>query len=175
MIRIRKTAASVLGALLVLGACGVASAQSTTGNTGNTNAPSTGTTGKLTAQESFDREKVTLKDQVQDAINSADQNIDALKKLEKSDKGDANKRDKDMEKKLSDLRDNLKKDRDKIDKAAINDWPGVKPYVERDLSAMDGELKTASNVTHVALPTGAANKQPQSAPEQGNPPSNTQP
>jgi TolA-binding protein len=161
MIRIRKTVASVLGALLVLGVVGAASAQ------GPAIPPATATN-KETKQEQFDRDKVTLKDQVQDAINSADSHIDALKKMESTDKDAAQKRDKDMGKKLSDLKDGLQKDLDKIDKATPSDWATVKPAVEGNLRAMHTELKTAANVTHVAPSTGAANKQP-------NPPSTTKP
>jgi hypothetical protein len=161
MNKIRKTAASVLGALLVLGACSVASAQ------GTQSPPATGTTKEM-KQEQFDREKVTLKDKVQDAITTADTNIDALKKMESSDKDAAQKRDKDIEKKLSDLKDGLQKDLDKIDKAGPSDWATVRPAVEGNLRAMHTELKTAANVTHVAPSTGAANKQP-------NPPSTPKP
>jgi TolA-binding protein len=156
MIRIRKTVASVLGALLVLGTCAAASAQAN-------EPPATGTS-KEPKQAQFDRDKVTLKDQVQDAINSADSHIDALKKMESTDKDAAQKRDKDIGKKLSDLKDGLQKDLDKIDKASPSDWATVRAGVEGNLRAMHTELKTAANVTHVAPSTGAANKQPTNPP-----------
>ena len=155
MIKMRRTAASVIGALLVLGTCGAAAAQM---------APQHPAMGTEEAKEHFDREKVTLKDRVQEAITTAGANIDALKKMEATDKDAALKRDKDMGKSLSDLRDGLKNDLDKIDKATPTDWASVRPVVEADLKKMETEIKTAANVTHKAPTTGAANKQPPSKP-----------
>jgi len=151
MMKIRRTTVSVLGALLVLGACGVAAAQTME------HKPPTGTT--ESKQEHFDREKVTLKDRVQNAINVADTHIDALKKMESTDKDAAEKRDKDMEKKLSDSRDALKDDLGKIDKATPADWSSVLSGVTGDLKKAETEIKTAANVTHVAPNKGAAQKQ----------------
>jgi hypothetical protein len=149
MLKIRRTAASVIGALLVLGACGVAAAQTTDQR------PPTGEQ----KQEHFDREKVTLKDRVQHAIGVADTHIDALKKMESTDKEAAQKRDKDMEKKLSDARDELKDDLGKIDKATPTDWATVHSGVQADLKKAETEIKSAANVTHAAPSTGAAQKQ----------------
>jgi len=156
MIRIRRTAASVIGTLLVLGVCGVAAAQ----------APVTGAEGPKPAassqepkQESFDREKVTLKDQVDNAVRTVDSQIDALKKMESTDKDAALKRDEDIGKSLSELRDGLKDDLGKIDKASPNDWASVRQGVEAELRKAEIEIRTASNFTHVAPTTGAANKQ----------------
>lgn len=180
MIRIGKGIAGTLSAVaLSIGTCGAAWAQSTTqpsdtpehSGTSRTPTGSRGVTApqgttstketKETAQERFDREKVTLKDQLQAQINAANANIDTLKKMSDADKGTAKKRDDDMEKRLSDLRDALQKDQDKIDKASLNDWNGVHPVVTRDLNAMGRELRTAENVTKIPVPrTGAANKQP---------------
>lgn len=158
MIRIRKSAATVLVSLLVLGTAGIAAAQTNVPNQ-PAQAPKTD---KELKQEQFDREKVTLKDRVQDGINAADQQIDALKNMSKSDKGNLKKRDDDYKDKLSMLKGHLKDDIDKIDKASMNDWIGVKPVVDRDLAAMDSHLRTVASVTHVAVPpTGRANKQPQ--------------
>lgn len=153
MIRIRNTVASVLGALVVLGASSVASAQSNA--MPNQNTP----TGNLTPQEHLDRDKVTLKDQVQDQINTADANIDALKKLSDTDKGATKKNDETLQKHISDLRDHLKDDLSKIDNASMQTWPNVKATVLSDYNALDAQLKVASNITHVPT-TGAANKQP---------------
>jgi hypothetical protein len=158
MNRIRNIAAVVLGATLAVGAAGMASAQSTE------TAPKSDTAPKQLAQEKFDKEKVVLKDRIQDGIGSAEANIDALKRLEDTDKGAIKDRDKDMGKKLSDLRDTLKKDLDKIDKATPADWTTVHTSVMKDLGSMDQQLKVATNITHVAPPTGAAQKQPESAP-----------
>jgi DNA anti-recombination protein RmuC len=143
MTRTRKTTAGVLGALLVTGACSLAAAQST----------------KNMTQEQFDREKTTLKDRAQESITSANANIDALKKMSDMDKGTAKKRDDDMQKKLSDQRDHLTADIDKMDQASIADWSGMRPIIQRDLTAMDTQLKAATKITHVP-PSGATNKQP---------------
>jgi hypothetical protein len=151
MLKIRRTAASVIGALLVLGACGVAAAQTE-------HHPSTGTAEQM--KEHYDHAKGALKDQVQNAITAADHHIDALKKMESTDKGAAETRDKDMEKKLSDARDDLKGDVDKIDKATPSDFASVRTAVESDLKKTEAAIKTAANVTHVAPSTGAASKQP---------------
>ena len=149
MLKIRRTTVSVLGALLVLGACGVAAAQTTEHKPPTTEQK----------QEHFDREKVTLKDRVQNAITVADTHIDALKKMESTDKDAAEKRDKDVEKKLSDARDELKDDLGKIDKATPTEWPSVLSGVNADLKKTEAEIKTAANVTHVAPNKGAAQKQ----------------
>lgn len=176
MKRIRNIAAVALGAALAAGAAGTASAQSTDTNQnppGSTQHPSDKSAGSTTggsatgtskeaAQEKLDREKVTLKDRVQDAISATDANIDALKKAEDNDKGANKQRDKSLEDKLTDLRDNhLKKDLDKIDKATPSDWSSVHAQVTKDLNATEQQLKVASTITHVPLPTGAANKQPE--------------
>jgi hypothetical protein len=147
MIKIRRTAATVLGALLVLGACGVAAAQTT-----DHKAPTT-----EQKQEHFDREKVTVKDRVQNAITVADTHIDSLKKMESTDKGAAETRDKDMVKKLTDSRDALKDDLGKIDKATPADWSSVLAGVTGDLKKAETEIKSAA--THAAPPKGAAQKQ----------------
>ncbi len=192
MIRIGKGIAGTLSAVaLVLGASVASYAQTTTPpadtSKGTTAQPSEtphsqtektekgatarqpGPSSKEAAQERFDREKVTIKDRVEEQITAADANIDALKKMSDNDKGTAKKRDDDMEKKISDLKDHLQKDLDKIDKATVNDWSGVHPVIQRDLTAMETELRTAENVTKIPAPrTGAANKQP-STPQPSHP------
>jgi hypothetical protein len=194
MIRIGKGIAGTLSAVaLVLGASVASHAQSTS----QPSEPSKGTTAqpsdtsksepshkeagkgatsrqaptstKEAAQERLDREKVTLKDRVQEQVSVADANIDALKKMKDSDKGTAKKRDEDMEKKISGLKGHLQKDLDKIDKATPSEWSGVHPAVQHDLNAMEAELKTAEKLTKVPAPrTGAASKQP-SNPEPSHP------
>jgi hypothetical protein len=144
MTRIRKTTAGVLGALLVTGACAIATAQSN----------------RAPTREQFDREKVTLRDRAQESITSATANIDALKKMSDTEKGTAKKRDDDLQKKLSDQRDHLTADIDKIEGASIDDWVGMRSVIQRDLATMDAQLKTATHLTHVPIPTGATNKQP---------------
>jgi hypothetical protein len=179
---IGKTLAGSLSALaLVLGSV-AASAQSTTQpsdqspDTTQKSAPDTsksnkGVTNKQgatkeAAQEKLDREKATLKDRVEEQITVANANIDALKKMGDNDKGTAKKRDEDMEKKISDMRDHLQQNLDKIDKATVTDWSTLHPIVQKDLNAMQAELKVAQNVTKVPAPrTGAASKQPTTAPE----------
>jgi hypothetical protein len=157
IMKIRRTAASVIGALLVLGACGVAAAQQAPQQDPATATP------QEPKQALFDRAKTTLKDQVQAAVTVADSHIGVLKKMQGTDKeATAQKRDQDMEKKLTDLRDGLQKDVDKIDKATPSDWSSVRGSVESDLKKMESEIKTAANVTHIAPTTGAANKQPPS-------------
>jgi hypothetical protein len=79
--------------------------------------------------------------------------------MESTDKDAAEKRDKDMEKKLSDSRDALKDDLGKIDKATPTDWTSVLSGVTADLKKTEEEIKTAANVTHVAPNRGAAQKQ----------------
>lgn len=171
MIRSGKTVASTLATLLVAGTCGIASAQTTQPSDphsppsqqppGADKSPSTTTDKQAAQQEKFDREKVTLKDRVQEQIDAADANIDALKRMSQNDKGQTKKRDDDMQKKLSTLRDHSQANLDKIDKATVNDWSGVKPVVERDINAMNTELKQVAVVTKIQPPTtGAANKQP---------------
>jgi hypothetical protein len=154
MMKIRSIAVSVVGALVVMGACGVAAAQSS----GET--PTTGTTHHPTHAQ-VEREKATLKDQVHHAISTADTQIDALKKRETTDKAAAQERDRVVEHRLSDMRDELEKDVDKIDNASSSDWTTIRPLVEADVKNMHAGLKAATNVTH---PTGAANKQPSSKP-----------
>lgn len=161
MNRIRNIAAVVLGAALAAGAAGTAGAQATDTTPQHPSDKAAGTAPKEQMQEKLDREKVTIKDRVQDAITTADSNVDALKKVQDSDKGANKQRDKDMEKKLSDLKDNLSKDLDKIDKATSSDWSSVHATVIKDLNSMEQQLKVASTITHVPLPTGAANKQPE--------------
>ncbi len=176
MIRIRKAAGATLSvAALVVSTAVAATAQSTSQPSGATPSDPGGnqvergekgaTPRKEAAQEQFDREKVTLKDHVSQQVSAADANIDALKKLSDTDKGPTKQRDKDLENKLSDLRDNLKKDLDKIDKAKPNDWSGVRPVVDRDMNAMEAQLRTAEPITKVPAPrTGAASKQPGGSP-----------
>jgi hypothetical protein len=143
----RKTAAGVLGALLVLGACGAASAQ-------------TYTTPNQVTQEQVDRDKVTLKNRIQGQISTADANIDALKHMSDTDKGATKQRDEDLQKRLSDMRDHARDNLTKIDKASVNEWPQVKSSVKSDYKALGDQLDTATSITHVA-PTGGTNQQPE--------------
>jgi hypothetical protein len=109
----------------------------------------------------MEKEKASLKDRIQSDISSADAHIDALKKLSDNAKGTAKKRDDEMQKKLSDLRDKLQDDLDKIDKAqSVNDWKAVRPAVSHDLQAMGTSLRIARTVTKVRPRTGTTNKQP---------------
>lgn len=156
MNRIRNIAAVALGLTLAVGAAGMASAQTT----GAAKDPTPSAT-KEQAQEKLDRDKVTLKDKVQDGIGASEANIDALKRLQDNDKGATKQHEKDIEKKLSDMRDTLKGDLDKIDKATQTDWANVHAAVTTHLNSMTQELKVATNVTHVPQTTGAANKQPE--------------
>ncbi len=158
MIRSGTTVAGALSALLALGVMGSASAQSAQPSDQGTSAQQQQQ--QETQQERFDREKVTLKDEVQAQISSADAQIDALKNMGKNEKGQTKKQNDDMQKQLSDLRDHLKKDLDKIDKSSQNDWSGVQPVVQRDLMAMNAQLQRVAAITKVPVPpTGAANKQ----------------
>jgi hypothetical protein len=201
MIRIGKAIAGTISTVaLVLGASVAASAQTTTqpsdtskGTTAQpsdttrsdtqrtqTNKANKGVTApqgvapaKETPQEKFDHEKTTLKDHVQVEITAAETNIEALKKMSDTDKGATKKRDEEMQKKLSDLRDHLQKDLDKIDKSTMGDWSSVRPLVQRDLGAMTAELRVTQSVTKVQVPrTGAASKQPKDSPPANPPPSN---
>lgn len=116
---------------------------------------------KETRQAQFDREKVTMKDQVQEAINSSNANIDALKNKSHSDKGDLKKRDDDMQKQLTMLNGHLKDDLTKIDHANVNDWEGVRTVLDRDLNAIDTKLQEVAAVTNVPTPrVGVTNQQP---------------
>jgi hypothetical protein len=187
MIRIGKAVAGGIStAALVLGVCGAASAQGTPRPDMNTPEPShpsdtsrpdtsketgkgatsaQGTSHGATMQEHMDKDKAALKDRIHPELAAADANIDALKKMADNDKGDTKKRDQDLEKRLSDQRDKLKGDLDKIDKASTDDWKTVRPVVEHDLAALTASLHTATTVTKVPVPrTGAANKQPSGAP-----------
>jgi len=177
MIRIGKATVGAVATALVLGVCGVASAQQgqqpTEKTTQGAQQPSSN---KVTSQEQFDREKVTLKDRVQTSISEADQNIDALKKLSSNEKGADKTRDEDAQKKLSMLRDHLQKDLGKIDKSTINDWSGVRPVVDRDLTAINGELDRVAAITKVPRvgaasrqPAAPTEKQPSNQPSQGQP------
>jgi hypothetical protein len=103
-------------------------------------------------QEQFDREKVTLKDKTQESIDSADANIDALHRMAKSADEQKQKQYKDIADDFSMLRGHLKDDLSKIDKASIHDWGGVKPAVERDVSAVNAALQRATSLTHVQAP-----------------------
>lgn len=184
MIRNRKSAATVLASLLVLGTAGVAAAQRGMQPNGpccpcrgqpsappnsppSQNQPPAGQnpqpkSEKEVKQEQLQREKVAFKDRVHEEITAADQQIGALYNMTKTDTGADKKRDEDYQKQLWALKDHLETDLDRIDKASIDDWTDVKPGVDRDLVAMDTHLRMVALVTHVQVPTtGAANKQPQ--------------
>jgi hypothetical protein len=160
MIRMSKPVASALGALLVVGVCGVASAQTAHGQPPEKATTSQPSAPKQSAQEKLDRDKVTMKDHVQGAINASDANIDALKRMAEKDKGNLKKRDTLLEKRLSDMRGRLQTDLDKIDKATTSDWKRIRSAVLRDVSAADKEVHRVAAVTKVPTPRGAASKQP---------------
>jgi hypothetical protein len=171
MNRTRSILAGALGALFVVAAAGAASAQTATPPRSNTGATAPQPNKGTAAQEQFDREKVTMKDHVQAEIDRADSNIDALKKVADNEKGTAKKQADDAQKKVSMLRDHLKGDLDKIDKASINDWKGVRPVVERDLAAMNTELTSVAAITKKPT-TGAAQPQAPNPPQQQQPKQN---
>jgi hypothetical protein len=158
MNRIAKSAATVLASLLVLGSAGVAAAQ----DAPPPSPPPTQKEPSADKQAQLDHEKGMLKDRVQDGITAADQQIDALKDMSKTDKGNDKKRDDDLEKQLSMVKDHLTKDIDKIDGATLTSWSGVRAGVDHDLASMVAHLHKVAAVTHIQVPaTGAANKQPQ--------------
>jgi hypothetical protein len=161
MIRRDTTVAGALSALLVLGVCGAASAQGAQ--------PDPGSAGqeqphgnKGAGQEQFERDKLTLKEHVQEQIDAADANIDALKKMTANEKGPRKKQHSDMEKQLSDSRDTLKKDLHQIDHSTMNDWTNLRATVQRNMMATSTQLQRVAAVTKLPIPqTGAASQQPQ--------------
>jgi hypothetical protein len=172
MISIRKvtTAATAFSVALAVCASGVASAQTSptepAGMKQDSQSPTTKKTDKESSQETMDREKVTLKDRAKEQLDSADANIDQLRKLSSNATGPTKKQHDDMARKLTDSRDRLKKDLDKLDSATVNDWHSVRPSVEHDVSALNTQLQRASAVTNVPLPkTGVTNKQPTKQPQ----------
>ncbi|MCL2450136.1 MAG: hypothetical protein FWD17_14410 [Polyangiaceae bacterium] len=173
MLSIRKitTTAAALSAALALGTAGSAWAQTTpTEPAPATHKDSGGATKseskKEMDQESLDRKKVTLKDKAQEQIDAANANIDQLRKLSSNATGPTKTQHEDMSKQLSDARDKLKKDMNKVDTATLADWNTVRPQVKQDLTALHAKLKHASSVTNVPVPEagmtdepGATNKQ----------------
>ncbi|MGH7271193.1 MAG: hypothetical protein ACREJ3_12265 [Polyangiaceae bacterium] len=155
MIRIGRPVTAVLSALLAIGVCGSAAAQSA-----DPPANESPSQKKETAQERFDREKVTLKDHAQATISSADANINALKRMSATAKAHEKKVNERIEKKLTALSESLKNDLGKIDKTTMNDWVRVRPMVEDHIVALQTEVERAATTTKVAPPSGAANKQP---------------
>lgn len=156
MIRIGKARlAGALGALLALGVCTTAAAAEQTDHARE------GVKSEM-KQDKIDKDKVMLKDRVGTAMQQADANIDALKKMSDKDTGWKKARDDNMQKKLSDLRGKLSDDMDKIDKASADDWTKtVKPAIQRDLYAMNNEVRRVAAVTKVPTPRqGATQRQP---------------
>jgi TolA-binding protein len=157
----RSVTATALSALIVLAVGGSASAQSARPTDTSHAGEDQPRTDKQANKDQLDRDKMTLKAQVQEQISAADANIDALKKMSKDEKGQTKKRHDDMQKQISDMRDRLKRDLDKIDRASNGDWGGVRPVVDRDVSDMNAQLQRVASVTKVpAPPVGAANRQP---------------
>jgi hypothetical protein len=184
MIRIGKAfPGSISSMVLVIGMSGVACSQTTprppepstaemtrSSDTNTSDAKKSAApfvASKATTQEEqreqIDREKVTLKDRVEESIAAAEAHTDALKKMNDNATPVAKKRNDDMQKRLSDLRERLHDDLDRIDKASTSDWKeDVRGFVQRDLSAMNAELRAAQNITRTQpSQKGAASKQPE--------------
>jgi hypothetical protein len=161
MIRNGTTVAGALSALLVLGVCGAAAAQSDSHSRAPGTAQDPPSVDHHLTQQMVDQQKAVLKGQLQPSIDTANANIDALKKMSQNAKAQTKKQHEDMEKQLSDLRDRLKDDLGKVDEASLNDWKSVRTGVEQDLNQMDAKLHRATSITGVTPQTGAASKQPQ--------------
>ncbi len=87
-------------------------------------------------------------------MDAANANIDALKNLSKSETGDVKKQHEDLASKISMLKDHVNTGIDKMNTVSINDWSGLRPVVERDVAALNGQLKNAAPITHIPLPPG---------------------
>jgi hypothetical protein len=53
---------------------------------------------------------------------------------------------------LSVLKSHLQADVDKMGRVSLNDWDDLRPLVQRDLAALNGELRRVSKVTHIPGP-----------------------
>lgn len=146
---------SLAGAILV-GGSGLASAQQTgqpSQAPDQSQVPGQVPNPMAQAQDQFQRDKATLADQAHRSVDAANANVDALKKMSKSESGATKQEHEDLANNISMLKGHVNKDIDKMNSASINDWSGLLPVVQRDLSALNAKLKSASSITHVALPT----------------------
>jgi hypothetical protein len=103
-------------------------------------------------QEQFQTEKSALTDEAHRSIGTAEANIGALKDKAKSAAEPEKTQYTDLADKLSVLKGHVSTDIDKMGNASANDWDGLHPVVQRDLSALNAELKRASTITHIPAP-----------------------
>jgi len=106
----------------------------------------------LTAQEQFQQDRATLVDEARKSAHAADENIDVLEYKAKSESGPVRRQHEDLASSLSLLKGKLDRDIDQLNEVSIDYWNGLRPTVERDVSALDTQLKIAEPITHVKVP-----------------------
>jgi hypothetical protein len=116
--------------------------------------PSEGTTPQ--DQSQFLRDKAALQQQAHSSVSAASANINTLKTMSKAESGDLKKQHEDLANNLSMLKDHVNKGIDKMNTVSMNDWSALRPDVERDVSALNAQLKNAAPITHIPLPAGVS-------------------
>ena len=137
---ILSKAASVLAALLSIGIGTAASGQPAIPGVGPT------------APGSIDDAKAGLQAQASQALNSADANINALKRISGSETGQVKQQHEDMISQLTTASDQVRGDVAKIQHASVSEWPSLASGVQRDIGALNTQLQRASAVTKLPVP-----------------------
>lgn len=107
----------------------------------------------LTAPEQSQQEDTaTLVDEAQRSTHAADENIDVLEVMAKSEGGGVKRRHEDLASSLSLLKGNVDTDIDELRKLSTNDWSGLRSTLREDVLALDAQLKLVEPITHVKVP-----------------------
>jgi hypothetical protein len=140
----------MLGALLSIGIGTAASAPAAQsyGAAGQPAIPGVG----QPAPGSIDDAKAGLQAQASQALNSADANINALKRMSGSETGQVKQEHEDMISQLTTASDQVRGDVDKIQHASVTEWPSLASGVQRDIGALNTQLQRASAVTKLPVP-----------------------
>lgn len=104
------------------------------------------------AQEQSQQDTATLVDEARKSTHAADENIDVLEGMAKSEGGAVKRRHEDLASSLSLLKSNVDTDIDELKRLSTNDFSGLRSTVQEDVLALDAQMKLVEPITHVRVP-----------------------
>jgi hypothetical protein len=111
--------------------------------------PSPYSTGYDVRRERFKRELTALTAEARESVGKADANIAALEEKVRSSGEPERTQYRNLADKLSMLKGRVTTDIDKMGTVAFEAWGNLRPVVQRDVAALDGQLKNASTIAHI--------------------------
>jgi hypothetical protein len=114
--------------------------------------PSPYSTGLDIRAEQFRKERVALTAEARDSIGVADADIDALRIVADSHPYPERAQYVHLADEVSVPKRHLAADIDRMGRVSLNDWDDLRPLVQKDLAALNVELRRVATITHIPAP-----------------------